>query len=80
MSGDEPILYVYHDQEDGAWQFHGPGESNLESAVLVCLHHIVDKDPSITELVDLPLGWYAVREKVTDPWKREISPPHSEQD
>ncbi len=80
MSGDETILYVYHDLEDGAWQFHGPSESTAESAALVCFHHIVDKDPSVEELVDLPLGWCAVREKVTDPWRRELTPPHSEQD
>ena len=79
LNGEEPILYVYHDQDDGAWQFHGPSESEAESAALVCFHHIVDKDPSIKELADLPPGWRAVREKVLDTWRRELTPPDSEQ-
>ena len=80
MSGDEPILYAYHDLEDGAWQFHGSSDSRVESAVLVCFHHIVDKDPSVKELVDLPPGWRAVREKNTDTLRREPTPPDSAQD
>jgi hypothetical protein len=80
MGGDEPILYVYHDQDDGAWQFHGPSESKAESAALVCFHHIVDKDPSIMELIDLPPGWSAVRENVGCAWSRELTPVDSEQE
>jgi hypothetical protein len=66
----EPITYVSHD-EDGDWQFHGPGNSDAESAVLICFHHIVDRDLTIKELADLPLGWCAWRDKVGDPWNRE---------
>jgi hypothetical protein len=54
MGGDDPITRVFHDSEDGAWQFHGPQESKVEDAVLVCLHCIVDKDVTIKTLADLP--------------------------
>lgn len=66
----EPILLITHD-DDGSWQFHGPGEADVEQGVLVCLHHMVDMDPSVNELADLPLGWVAWRESVSDPWTRE---------
>jgi hypothetical protein len=72
--GEEPIIYVSHDSDDGAWQFHGPSESKSESAALVCFHHIVDKDASINQLHDLPRGWCASRETPSDPWVREPKP------
>jgi hypothetical protein len=71
MRRDEPIVYVSHDIEDGAWQFHGPSESKVESAALVCFHHIVDNDPSVKALSDLPRGWRASRDRTSDPWVRE---------
>jgi hypothetical protein len=70
MSGDDPITRVFHDVEDGAWQFHGPPESKAEDLAYVCFHHIVDKDLSITELADLPVGWSAWRDDVSGPWQR----------
>lgn len=75
MNGEEPVLYVKHDASDGAWQFHGAGQSRVEDAVLICFHHIVDKDPSIKQLADLPLGWRAWRGNVSKPWEREQAPP-----
>jgi hypothetical protein len=74
-NGEEPVLYVTHDASDGAWQFHGASESRIEDAVLICFHHIVDKDPTIKQLVDLPLGWRAWREGVSEPWIREQATP-----
>lgn len=72
----EPITFVSHDVSDGAWQFHGDSESG--SPVLICFHHIIERDPAIKELVDLPRGWQARRSKVGDPWKRELAPPEEE--
>lgn len=71
MSRQEPILYVSHDSEDGGWQFIGTSDAKIESAALVCFHHIVDNDSSIKELFDLPLGWCAWRDAVSDNWTRE---------
>jgi hypothetical protein len=70
MRDEEPIVYVSHDLEDGAWQFHGASESSRESISYVCFHHIVDKDSSIRELHDLPLGWRAWRDSPSAPWTR----------
>jgi hypothetical protein len=71
MNGEESIVYVSHDGEDGAWQFHGTSDSKIDSSALVCFHHIADKDSSIKELADLPRGWCAWRDAVSDPWIRE---------
>lgn len=69
QAGSEPITYVSHDADDGAWQFLG--DSMAESGgVLSCLHHPIDDDPSLLELADLPFGWYAEREGPGKPWMR----------
>ena len=73
MSGEDAITRVFHDFEDRAWQFHGPDESKPEDVSYVCFHHIVDKDPTIKELSDLPPGWCALRGKVMAPWSRELT-------
>lgn len=80
MSGKDPIARVFHDLDDGAWQFHGPEESNPEDMAYVCLHCIIDKDPRVSELHDLPAGWSAWRESVTGPWERELTPLEAEEE
>lgn len=73
MSGEDSITRVFHDIEDGAWQFHGPEESDPEDMAYVCLHCVIDKDATIGELHDLPVGWCAWRENIASPWTRELS-------
>ena len=67
--GTERVTYVSHDLDDGAWQFLGDSMSE-SGAVLVCLHHPIDGDPSLVELADLPLGWCAERAAFGEPWYR----------
>lgn len=38
--------------------------------VISCFHHPIDKDPSLAELADLPLGWWAERLAPGHPWIR----------
>jgi hypothetical protein len=75
-NGAEPITFVSHDAEDGAWQFLGDSMSDT-GGVLVCLHHPIDRDPSLVELADLPLGWYAERNSIGAPWIRRRKPPET---
>lgn len=70
----EPVTYVCHEADDGAWQFLGESMSHGGGPVLSCLHHPIDDDPTIAELADLPLGWYAERSKVGEPWIRKKLP------
>jgi len=72
--GTEAITFVSHDAEDGAWQFLG--DSMMDGGgVVVCFHHPIDGDPSLAELANLPLGWYAEREKIGEPWVRKKRTP-----
>lgn len=73
--GDEPITYVSHDADDGAWQFLGDSMAGDSGPVLQCLHQVVELDPSLIELADLPLGWLAEREKPGAAWVRQLHEP-----
>jgi hypothetical protein len=65
-----PILLVSHDAEDGDWQFLTGQSWYTDDALIVGLHEIVDLDPSVMELADLPLGWIAERKTKDSSWIR----------
>jgi Domain of unknown function (DUF4262) len=46
-AGTEPVTYVSHDAVDGAWQFLGDSMSDGGGPVISCLHHPIDRDPSL---------------------------------
>jgi hypothetical protein len=67
----KPILSVFHDSEDGGWQFQHEKEPLKENAIVVGLSEIVGIDKTINELANLPVGWVAWREAIGKPWHRE---------
>ena len=69
MDRREPILAVYHDTSDGAWQFIG-GYWGPEELIVVCLEDAVARDASMRALADLPRGWGARRAGEELPWER----------
>ena len=66
------IAHVSHDADDGGWQFHdnAPGPPREEDAMLVSLRSMVERDPTLNELADMPTGWRAWRDAPTASWKR----------
>lgn len=71
IEGKRWIYYVGHDADDGAWQFHiRDGFAEEDDASVVGLKTIVELEPRVTELSDLPLGWCAWRESKESDWKR----------
>src|SRR6266700_2137942 len=68
--GGEPILRVSHDEDDHSWQFLDGRAPKTANAAVVTLSEIVDLDPSVIEVADLPPGWIAVRATKTSAWKR----------
>ena len=68
-----PILRVYHDKDDGAWQFLEWGTPVDTDFMLVALKTVVAIDASLAELADLPLGWMAWRRDTGDPWQRRTT-------
>jgi hypothetical protein len=71
LEGDDWISFVTHDSDDGGWQFIGTAVVREQDARIVGLGEIVDLDPSIEELFDLPLGWRASRSSRTGSWRFE---------
>jgi hypothetical protein len=70
-----PILLVCHDEDDHAWQSLGGEDFDETDAAVVAMEEIVDRDPSVSEVADLPPGRIAWRERVGDAWERQ---PHAE--
>lgn len=71
LDGLDWIKYVTLDEEDGVWQFlPSQGHATMKEAAVVGLEHIVSLDPTLTELSNLPPGWYAQREAVGAHWTR----------
>jgi hypothetical protein len=65
------VHYVTHDEEDGCWQFHPfTGEASMKEAAVVSLKGMLELEPRIEELADLPLGWHAWRDSKSGPWMR----------
>ena len=63
-----PILSVYHD-EDGDWQFLGK-ETDLreEDAMIVSLEEILNFDPTLKQILSLPIGSKAYRQDQYSGW------------
>ena len=68
------ILHIQHDEEDGAWQFLDGSDVSYTEARVVSLAEIVRRDPSVTDLADLPLGWQATRASPHQTWVRKPQP------
>lgn len=69
-SGLEPVTRVSHDASDGAWQFLGDSMVGEREPVGSCFYHLIEADPTLNELADLPPGWWAERTKPGSRWKR----------
>jgi hypothetical protein len=68
-SGESPILSVSHDN-DGDWQFLCDGFHSDEIPILVCLGCAVERDLTVLEVGDLPIGWAAERTAAGSAWRR----------
>src|SRR5690348_13492263 len=66
----KPILLVFHDEDDGGWQFLDGQAFEMSNAALVALEEIVKRDPSVLEIADMPPGWKAWRDSSSSSWQR----------
>jgi hypothetical protein len=70
----QPIVAVYHDDE-GAWQFHSADGWKTEAdRMVVGLETMLNLDPSLAALGNLPCGWRA-RRNPDGTWEREKNEP-----
>ena len=71
LGGEDWVYYVTHDADDGAWQFHPySGRTPEEDARVVGLREMLEIEPRISELADLPTGWHAWRPEREGEWQR----------
>jgi hypothetical protein len=71
MSGALPVVLVTHDLDDGTWQFLCGTTNDKNDCRVVCLGCMMDEDPSLFEIADLPMGWSAWRGAPGQEWHRE---------
>ncbi|CAH0540917.1 hypothetical protein [Vibrio marisflavi] len=74
MDGEHPIQIVYHDVDDGGWQFLSNTELNMEDAILVGLGKVAELDPSVLEIAHINEGFHAYRDSSEDNWIIEKTP------
>lgn len=73
------IAVVFHEANDGRWQFVGTDFSGDESQVkVITLESVLSLDPTIRQLSDLPEGWCAWRNSASEAWLREAIEPFEE--
>ncbi len=68
MKFNKPILHVIHDS-DGDWQFLGDQDITESDALVVSFENILKIDESIKEIIELPIGYQAIRKNKSDIWK-----------
>lgn len=68
IQGDSEILYVFHDEDDGIWQFLDNSICSEENARIIALKEIVELDNSTSLISDLPLGYMAYRLSKNSEW------------
>lgn len=66
ITKNDIITTVYHDSDDGMWQFLGKIQIEEANAILVSLEEICLIDESVNELSQMPCGFMAYKEN--DKW------------
>ncbi len=63
------ILFAMH-EDNGEWTILDREDWTQDDLVAVCLSHVVEREPNLARLADLPLGWAAQRSGPKKKWKR----------
>ena len=63
-----PILLVQHLAEDVGWSFLDGASFEPRNSLLITLGNALQLDPTIAEVKDLPLGWFAERSSIGASW------------
>ncbi|MDG4798748.1 hypothetical protein [Micromonospora sp. WMMD1082] len=71
----EPILLVGHDAVDELWHLFGTTGADSGTGKIGHLHHAVDEDPTLIDVLDMPPGHTAKRSRPAAPWTRDLRHP-----
>jgi len=67
ISKHTEILYVIHDDDD-EWQFLNGEKASLEDMMMVSLGQIMQLDDTITQILNLDIGYEANRTNLSSEW------------
>lgn len=72
---ERPILYVEH-SSDGAWQFlcGQDDHDDIEGAEIVGVNHLLERDPSLSDVLALAEGSCAERDDPNGEWRVSACP------
>jgi len=71
VDGTKPVLYVVHDRE-GNWQFLANDKVSINDLMIIRLKELIKSDPSLKDILWLPEGTEAIRERLGDDWSARI--------
>jgi hypothetical protein len=71
----EPVLLVSNDADDDLWQLIGATDADPSTGRIWHLHHAVDEDPTLVDVLDLSPGHRATRDHVGGAWTRDPGDP-----
>ena len=72
----QPVLMVIHYSDDHSWAFLCNTTGEETDGRVIAMGQAVKLDPSLHAIADLPPGWVAERNSVTEQWTRHESPEH----
>ena len=70
IDDNQPILLAIHYGDDCSWAFLCDTTEKESDSRMVTMKEIVEKDPTLLEIADLPPGWIAYRDFVGDEWDK----------
>ena len=65
-----PILHAVHYSDDHSWAFTCGTTDDPDDGLVVGMDCIVELDPTLITIADLPPGWLAQRDFVGGEWTR----------
>lgn len=68
--GKSPVLWVVHDKYPYGWALYDGSNILGQRPVAITKEDALRLDPSLADIEDLPVGWQARRNSVTDEWAR----------
>ena len=77
IDGKLPVVFVTRDEGVGGmggWQFLDAAPLDQREPVCIAKEDLLKLDPTLAEVTDLPVGWFAKRESPGGPWERGPMP------
>jgi|SRR5688500_9046244 len=78
VEGGEPVLAAYRDDpivsNDAGWQFFCGRSDDCGEPEMMILDDVLERDPSLRELLDRPVGTGWARESATEAWTEVREP------